>query len=107
MSCTQQKDGWNLGHTIFLQILVNPSDNYFRQRPQDWPMKTLLFVACSLIAAVVSVLSLRGGSVPANLVEQAISTNQNAARQAQDQFRDGGPQSRALLEKRLAQESSA
>ncbi len=51
-------------------------------------MKTLLFVACSFIAAVVSVLSLRGGAVPANLVEQAISTDQNAARQAQDQLRE-------------------
>ena len=107
MSCTQQKDGWNLGHTIFLQILVNPSDNCFRQRPQDWPMKTLLFVACSLIAAVVSVLSLRGGAVPANLVEQATSTNQNAARRAHDQLRESGPQGLVLLEKRFAKEISA
>ena len=70
-------------------------------------MKTLLFVACSLIAAVVSVLSLRGGAVPANLVEQAISTDQNAARQAQNQLRESGPQGLALLETHFAKEISA
>ncbi len=70
-------------------------------------MKTLLFVACSLIVAVLSVLSLRGGSVSPNLVEKAISTDQNAARQAQDQLRESGPQGLARLEKRFAKEISA
>ena len=51
--------------------------------------------------------SLRGGSVPANLLEEAISTDQNAARQAQDRLRESGPQGLALLEKRFAKEISA
>lgn len=70
-------------------------------------MKRLSFIACFVIAAVFSVVSLRGGAVPADLAEQAISTDQNAARQAQDQLRESGPQSLELLEKRFAKEISA
>jgi hypothetical protein len=70
-------------------------------------MKILLSVACSLIAVVLGVLSLGGAAVPTNLVEQAISTDQNAARHAQAQLRDSGPQGLALLEKRFAKEISA
>jgi len=70
-------------------------------------MKTLLSVACFLTAAVLGILPLGGSTVTTNLVEQAISTDQNAARQAQGQLRDSGPQGLALLEKRFAKEINA
>jgi len=70
-------------------------------------MKTLLSAVCFLIAVVLGVLSLGGAAVPTNLVEQAISTDQNTARQAQDQLRESGPEGLVLLEKRFAKEISA
>jgi len=67
-------------------------------------MKTLILIACGVMAAIFSGASPRTGVSLADWREQAISSDQAVARQANERLREAGPQGLQALEQRFAKE---
>jgi len=67
-------------------------------------MKTLILIACGVMAAIFSGASPRTGVSLADWAEQAISSDQAVARQANERLREAGPQGLQALEQRFAKE---
>ena len=67
-------------------------------------MKTLILIACGVMAAIFSGASPRTGVSLADWAEQAISSDQAVARQANERLREAGSQGLQALEQRFAKE---
>jgi hypothetical protein len=67
-------------------------------------MKTLIFVACCVLAAIFSGASPKTGISLADWAEQAVSSDQAVAQQFQERLRETGPQGLQALEQRFAKE---
>ena len=67
-------------------------------------MKTLILIACGVMAAIFSGASPRTGVSLADWREQAISSDQAVARQANERLREAGSQGLQALEQRFAKE---